>query len=419
MKVLSVFFCGFHSAEPIPMGRIAYQRGIAYFEFSPEFLAHNVEVSPFTLPLRAGLIHGERGVLDGLHGVFHDSLPDGWGLLLMDRALQAQGLDTSSLSPVDRLAFIGSRGMGALAYEPNEGGVATEGTSQDFSLAKAGSEATQIYEGSLDAVIDYHTIHGTPSGGARPKLLVGIDQQGRAIAGSGDLPPGYEYWIVKFPTGSTPDKKAEGAMEYVYAQMAKKSGIDMAQSRLIRTADGDAYFATKRFDRGANNTRIHVHSVAGLLNSNFREPNYDYVKLVKLTLKLTKSVAEQREIYQRMLFNVVSGNRDDHTKNFAFMMKPNGDWTNTPAYDITFNQGIAGEHNMTVAGKGKNVTLDDLLAVGRHASLNRKNIFSLLDQVRHGVSSFSELAKDYGLPNAFSQKISTYMARQLDVLTPM
>ncbi|WP_008294869.1 type II toxin-antitoxin system HipA family toxin [Congregibacter litoralis] len=419
MKVLSVFFHGFHSDEPAPMGRIAYQRGMASFEFRPEFLLRNIEVSPFTLPLRKGLINAERGLLEGLHGLFHDSLPDGWGLLLMDRALQSQGIDTSTLSPIDRLALIGSRGMGAISYEPDEGASKTGTTVRDFDLTKAGSEATRIYEGSLDEVIDYHTIHGTPSGGARPKLLVGISQQGNAIAGSEDLPPGYEHWIVKFPTGATPDKKAEGAMEYIYAQMAKASEINMAECQLIPADDGNAYFATKRFDRDVNNRRNHVHSVAGLLNATFREPNYDYVKLTKLTLELTKSVAEQRELFKRMLFNIVSGNRDDHTKNFAFMMKPEGAWVNSPAYDITFNQGIAGEHNMTIAGKGKDVTLDDLLAVGRHASLRKTDILSLLDQVRQGTAQFAELAKDYDLPNTIQKQISTYMCKRVDSLSPL
>ncbi len=419
MKVLNVLFHGFHTSEPITMGRVAYERGIGFFEFSPDFLSRSVEVSPFTMPLQAGLIHGKREALDGLHGVLHDSLPDGWGLLLMDRALQSRGIDTSTISPVDRLAFVGSRGMGALSYHPDEGLAAEMATTQAFDLSKAGSEATQIYEGSLDEVIDYHTIHGTTSGGARPKLLVGIDDRGNAIAGSEDLPSGYEHWIVKFPTGSTPDKKAEGAMEYIYAQMTNASGIDMAESQLIPAVDGNAYFATKRFDREANNMRNHVHSVAGLLSANFREPNYDYLKLVKLTLQLTRSVAAQREIFQRMLFNVVSGNRDDHTKNFAFMMKPNGEWRNTPAYDVTFNQGIAGEHNMTIAGKGKDVTLDDLLAVGEHASLKRADILSQLDQVRQGTSQFLELAKDYGLPGPLSKQISTYISKQIDSISPV
>lgn len=419
MKVLHVLFHGLHTADPVPMGRIAYQRGVASFEFFPDFLSRNIEVSPFSMPLQAGLIQGERVALDGLHGVFHDSLPDGWGLLLMDRALQAQGIDTNSISPVDRLAFVGSRGMGALSYQPDEGLKTDIAATQDFDLTKAGSEATRIYEGSLDEVIDYHTIHGTPSGGARPKILIGIDAQGNAIAGSDDLPPGYEHWIVKFPTGSTPEKKAEGAMEYIYAQMAQASGIDMAKSRLIPATEGNAYFATKRFDREANNMRNHVHSVAGLINANFREPNYDYLKLVKLTLQLTRSVAAQREIFQRMLFNVVAGNRDDHTKNFAFMMTPNGEWINTPAYDVTFNQGMAGEHNMTIAGKGKNVSLDDLLTVGEHASLNKANILSLLDQVRQGIAQFSELSKDYGLPGVLSKQISAHIAKQFESLSPL
>ena len=419
MKVLHVFFHGLHTPEPLIMGRLAYRHGVAAFEFSPDFLSRNIHVSPFRLPLQTGLIEGERGNLDGLHGLFHDSLPDGWGLLLMDRGLRARGIDPSKLSPVDRVAFIGSRGMGALSYQPDEGLKTAMTSTHDIDLAKAGSEATKIYEGSLDEGSDYHTIHGTPSGGARPKLLVGIDANGNAIAGSEDLPPDYNHWIVKFPTGTTPEQKAEGAMEDVYAQMARASGIDMAESQLIHTVDGSAYFATKRFDRVANNIRNHVHSVAGLLNNNFRFPSLDYVELIKLPLKLTKSVAAQREMFHRMLFNVVTGNMDDHTKNFAFMMMPDAEWTTTPAYDVTFNPGMGGEHNMTIAGRGKNVTLDDLLAVGEHASLNKAGVLSLLDRVREGTASFPELSKDYGLPRGLSKQISIYITNQLDNLTPL
>lgn len=417
MKVLNVIFHGFHTPEDVLMGRLAYQRGVASFEFSNEFLSRGIEVSPVSLPLQSGLVQGEHGALDGLHGLFHDSLPDGWGLLLMNRALQSRGLDPSMISPVDRLAFVGSRGIGALSYLPDEGIPSDLSTESEFNLAKAGSEATQIFEGTLEDVIDYHTIHGTPSGGARPKLLIGIDGDGNAIAGSEDLPQGYDHWIVKFPTGTTPDKKAEGTLEHIFAQMATASGINMAESQLIPADNGNAYFATKRFDRTRNNIRNHVHSVAGLLNTSFRVPNYDYADLTKLTLHLTKSIAEQREIVSRMLFNVVSGNRDDHTKNFAFMMKPNGEWINTPAYDVTFNEGIAGEHNMTILGKGKGITLEDLLAIGQHASLSKVDVLDILEQVRCGTLLFTELAKDSDIPASMKKQVVTYINKKFDSFT--
>ena len=168
MKVLNVLFHGFHESTPVVMGRLAYQRGIAAFEYSSEFLSRGIEVSPIYLPLQAGLVQADRDALTGLHGLFHDSLPDGWGLLLMDRALQSRGIDASTVSPIDRLAFVGSRSMGALSYDPDEGIHDDLAVESEFDLAKAGTEATQIFEGNLEEVIDYHTIHGTPPGGARP-----------------------------------------------------------------------------------------------------------------------------------------------------------------------------------------------------------------------------------------------------------
>jgi serine/threonine-protein kinase HipA len=419
MKVLNVLFHGFHESAPVAMGRLAYRRGVAAFEYSNEFLSRAIEVSPIRLHLQAGLVQCERGVLNGLHGLFNDSLPDGWGLLLMDRAFQSRGIDPSTVSPIDRLAFVGSRGMGALSYEPDEGVHNAPAVESQFDLAKAGAEATQIFEGTLEEVIDYHTIHGTPSGGARPKLLIGIDSDGFAIAGSEDLPTGYEHWIVKFPTGSTPDKKAEGAMEYVFAKMAKASGIEMAEPRLIPADDSNAYFASKRFDRIGQNERNHIHSVAGLLNTNFRDPNYDYIQLIKLTLHVTKSVAEQREVFLRMLFNVISGNRDDHTKNFAFMMSPDGEWRNTPAFDVTFNEGIAGEHNMTISGKGKGIDLEDVLKVGAHASLTEKGVLTLVEQVRHGTSLWGDMAKGHGVPKTKIDQIETYINKQSTAFSPL
>ena len=281
------------------MGRLAWHDRRAWFEFAAEFLQHDTHPSPFSLELVTTLQKAPSAPFKGLHGLFSDSLPDGWGLYLMDKAFKQAGRDPAARSPLDRLAYVGGRTMGAITYEPDDNENAAPLMGRELDMDAVGSEAVSLYQGGLSEVLEHHALNGTPSAGARPKILVGLHGD-KVIEGAGDLPPGYDRWLVKFPTGQTPDKKSEGAIEYVYALMARRAGINMPETRLVSTRTGNAYFMTRRFDRTAGNRRHHVHSVAGLLNMDFRVAGFEYRELITLCGLLTHSHAEKEELFRTL-----------------------------------------------------------------------------------------------------------------------
>ena len=418
MKVLSVFFHGLHRHQRMRVGRLAFRDGRCYFEYDAGFLEAGLNPSPFNLRWEPGLQEAPVDPFQGLHGVFNDSLPDGWGLLLMDRATRAAGLNPHSFSPLDRLAFIGSRAMGALSYEPDEGVGYESASVVPLNLAETGSEATGIFEGSLDEVIEHHTVHGSPSGGARPKILIGLsDDSSQAVTGAEDLPDDYRHWLVKFPTGRSAEQRAEGKLEYVYSLMARAAGIDMMPCQLYQS-DNNAYFMTQRFDRLEGNKRVHVHTVAGLMHANFRYPDFEYMELMRLTAGLTRSYAEKYELFRRLVFNVVSGNRDDHTKNFAFVLGQGGEWVNSPAYDLTFSAGVAGQHSMMINGKGDKIEQDDLLAIADAGSIPVARARAAISEVAGGVANWRILAQEFELPARLADETGDYIEKQLLRIDP-
>ena len=417
MNPLNVLYHGFGGDKPVRMGRLAWHDGHAWFEFSAEFLQRDINPSPLSLDLTTTLQKAPPAPFNGLHGLFSDSLPDGWGLYLMDKAFRQTGRDPAMVTPVDRLAYVGSLAMGAISYEPEEREIAERDRSKALDIDTVGDEATGLYQGELSEVLEHHAVNGTPSGGARPKILIGISGD-TAIEGAGDLPSGYSHWLVKFPTGRTPDKKSEGTIEYIYALMARQAGIIMSETRLSSARDGNAYFMTRRFDRTSGNRRFHVHSVAGMLNTDFRIANFDYRELIKLCGMLARSHTEKVELLRRMVFNVVTGNRDDHTKNFAFMLTDKNEWGNTPAYDVTWSQGMVGEHTMSINGKGKDIRLDDILDIAREASISRQDVNRVVEHVTEAVSAWNALALQYDMPSEQRQDILQYISRQQRALSP-
>ena len=416
MKLLNVVYHGFGGDQPVRMGRLAWHDQIAWFEFTAEFIQHNFNPSPFSLDLATTLQKAPQEPFGGLHGLFNDSLPDGWGLYILDKAFRQAGRDPAMVSPLDRLAFVGRRTMGAISYEPDEMENAERPTVGELDLDTVGNEATRLYQGELQEVLEHHAVNGTPSAGARPKILIGLSSD-RAIEGAGDLPPGYSHWLVKFPTGQTPDKKSEGTIEHIYAVMAHHAGINMAETRLAQAREGNAYFLTRRFDRAADNHRRHVHSVAGLLNADFRTADFEYRELIRLCGMLTHSHSEKVELFRRMVFNVATGNRDDHTKNFAFMLSDKNEWRNTPAYDVTWNQGIMGEHSMSVNGKGKDIRLEDILAIAGSASISRQDVSNVIEAVMEAVSGWNNLALQHEVPSDQRRDIHQYISRQQRALS--
>ena len=413
MNELRIYFHGLDSSEPVFLGRLGYGRGdnFTHFELDPEFLRLRIGLSPVRLKLETGLQAAPLTPFAGLHGLFADSLPDGWGRLLMDRTFRQRGTNLDAITPLHRLAFVGSRAMGALSYVPDM--EADRSTAADFpDLPTIGLEATRQYQGEAVEVLDEFVHNAAPSGGARPKILIGLsDKEDSIIAGAEDLPDGFSHWIAKFPTGDTPDARSAGAIEYLFAKMAREAGIRMTETRLVPGRKDHAYFLTRRFDRLPGNRRLHVHSVAGLVHADFRNPDFDYLQLLKLSDLLTKSHAEKTELFRRMVFNVVTGNRDDHTKNFAFVMHPDGRWAASPAYDLTFNLGIRGFRSMTIQGKGRDFTREDFLELAHRVSIPRKSVTRIMQEVSNAVALWESEARHYPIPGEQAAEIQKHIQR--------
>ena len=296
---LSVFFND--GTQKKLVGTLAlYQSRLAAFSYSDEWLSSGFSISPFSLPLEKRVFIPDWEPFGGVHGIFNDSLPDGWGRLLADRMLLREGISPDELSVLDRLAIVGSNGMGALTYEPESFFHETTSLSADYDeLATEcerilNSDLSEKDKENLDAIFAV----GGSSGGARPKVFAKIDG---------------EDWIVKFP--SSADSKEIGHQEYEYSLCAKKCGIQMSDVRLFPSKKCSGYFGTKRFDRNnLKNGRVLMASASALLETSHRIPNLDYNTLFLLTLKLTKNNAELEKLFRLMCFNGFAHNRDDHSK---------------------------------------------------------------------------------------------------------
>ena len=260
------------------VGRLAIRNGIIYFEYDNDFLQTELEISPIKLPLQRGVVELPRDPFEGLAGVFNDSLPDGWGRLLFDRMLRSEGILPSEVTPLDRLAHVGLHGLGALVYEPDK---SPNFDDEIIDLDVLASQTKEVLEGNSDEVIAELLALNGSSAGARPKALIGVDKERKNISfGAHQLSDGFEPWMVKFPNSQ--DGNDSGAIEYVYALMATEAGIAMPNVHLFSSQKGNGYFAVIRFDREGNE-RLHMHTVSGLIHSNFRFPSLDYEDLLSLT----------------------------------------------------------------------------------------------------------------------------------------
>ena len=360
----------------------------AYFEYSAEFLATPLLVSPFNVKTNPGLIAAPHDPFDGLHGLFNDSLPDGWGQLLLDRRLRKAGIDYRLLTPLDRLSAVGKTGMGALAYVP-------ELADDDRRLAEDIDldwfvDQVDLVQADMD-IADIDTLQGAQGGsaGARPKIMIGFNEaENTFVLDYGqDMEPGFERWMVK--AHSTADPAEIGVEEQAYALMACAAGLEMAETRLLDTSRNNRLFATKRFDRTPTG-RLHMHSASGILNAGHRYSSLDYSELHKLTLLMTRDGAEVLRMFRRMVFNVYARNRDDHAKNHAFLMNGDGRWTLSPAYDLTFS---GREHIAPIAGEGRNPSTEHLLTVSKAASIPDRDAKDVIEQVRTAIGRWPQYAE--------------------------
>lgn len=340
------------------------KKHVVAFEYDDQWLNTGFSINPFSLPLEKKVFLPKGyDPFEGLFGVFSDSLPDGWGRLLVDRLLLKEHIDPAEVDSLNRLAIVGATGMGALSYQP-ENDLSAE--VEDMSLDQIAVECRKVFESKASDSLGALFQMGGSSGGARPKVFYKADG---------------EEWIVKFPASM--DGPDIGRQEYEYSLCAKRCGIDMPETRLLPSELNEGYFAVKRFDREGDR-KVFMISVSGLLETSHRIPNLDYHTLMRLTMKLTQDYGEIEKLYRQMCFNVFAHNRDDHSKNFSFLYN-NGRWHLSPAYDLTYSNSIGGEHATTVNGNGLNPGMEDLLQVAESIKFDKRKAGSIAEGVREMV----------------------------------
>lgn len=386
------------------MGELVLARNRIYFKFSNSFLEKGIQISPFKMKLSPEVISANQLPFDGLFGVFNDSLPDGWGRLLLDRYLSSQGIAIQKITPLDRLAYVGTSGMGALTYRP----AISQAFDRDkqIELDEVATDMKHFLEGESSDVIERLHQLGGSSGGARPKILVGYNKGSRHfIHGAEGLSEGYEHWIIKFP--SSDDLPDTANIEYAYHKMALGAGLIMNPCKLFEGKSGKKYFGTKRFDR-VQGQRIHMHSASGLLHDNYRLSTMDYGHLMDCAFQLEHSVESYAKIFRLAAFNVFAHNRDDHSKNFAFLMDQHGSWRFSPAYDLTFSYSAHGHHSTMVAGESKNPGKRQLLELAKVFDIKAPE--KILDEVRDSISNWNTIAKDCGVRSSSRNRIAREIA---------
>jgi serine/threonine-protein kinase HipA len=370
------------------VGRLLDAERRIHFEYDAAFLGSGLELSPFKLPLRPGVFDEGPQEFHGLYGLFHDSLPDGWGLLLMHRRMREAGIDPARISVLTWLRCLGERGMGALTFHPVEGGPANKPL--ELSLKKLEGESRKVFEGRVRTVLPELELAGGSPGGARPKVVVGLGPGDAMVAGANFVPDGFEHWLIKFAAGDDPTDA--GPLEETYARMARRAGIDMPQTRLFPLDKKRRAFGVRRFDR-VGNRRVHVHTLGGLLHASHRLPSLDYQAVLAATYALTRDRQQALEAFRRAAFNVLACNRDDHAHNFAYLMDERGSWTMSPAFDLTPSSGPGGYHTTSILGEALKPTRAQLLALAKSAALTPSVAEAALRKVERAVDGFAATPK--------------------------
>lgn len=347
--------------EPVGTLQMDPARGVCVFEYDRNWLANGFSLSPTELPLQSGLFFGDKDKFDGGFAVFEDSLPDGYGLYLLDRILRKQNSSLVELTPLQRLSIIGTAGMGALSYLPMMPGIDTQKELDgEAQLDNLQEEALKVLSEKGTGDESYLYYNSANSGGARPKTAM------RSRDGS--------HWLVKFRHVYDPEDI--GRNELLYMQTARECGIAIPRIGLVR----DRYFAIERFDITADGSKRHVVTASALLKTDFRYQDVDYTNLLALTGYLTQDPAQVEEMFRRMVMNLVAINKDDHAKNFSFLCD-DGKWSLAPAYDITYSpNGSKGEHATSLFYDG-NPGLDLVLKAGTGIRIPRSTCMEIIKKV--------------------------------------
>ena len=393
----------------------------AVFQYDPEFLETGHDVSPLMMPLssrpfRFGSL--ARETFRGLPGMLSDSLPDSYGNALIDLWAAENKIRIADFTPLDRLCYVGRRGMGALEYEP-AAGKTYDGKIDVNELSDLAADVLRQRE-EIDLDLTCSGLQellsvGTSAGGARAKAVIGVNGAGEVRSGQTGLPSGYSHWLIKFDTEPNgPGAAGYCRVEHAYSEMAKDCGIDIAECRLLEIGE-KAHFMTRRFDR-VGKEKVHAQTLCALAHYDFKAPGrYSYENMLSIMRHLRMPYPDQEQIFRRMVFNVIMRNRDDHTKNFSFLLREKGEWRLSPAYDMTYAFDPLSywtqRHQMSVGGKLQNITRKDLTDFAYSMSI--RNAEDIIDTAESVAAEWKRYAGSSGVPERTAEKISKALLREM------
>lgn len=406
-------------------------RSIGLFEYSPSFINSGIEVSPIVMPLSERTYEFpelNKETFHGLPGLLADSLPDKFGNAVINEWLSTRGRTPQSFNPVERLCYTGTRGMGALEFFPATGPDSKESESIQVSrLVELAEKVLKFRKGlninvrtdSLEEIIKV----GTSAGGARAKAVIAWNEKTGDIR-SGQIPvnKGYGYWLMKFGGISGNGDKEEDdnlqypRIEYAYYLMATKAGIDMSECKLLEE-NGRAHFMTRRFDRDVKSgDKIHMLTLGSLAHFDFNlSGQYAYEDAAVVMRKLGLSYQDYERLFRRMVFNVLAWNHDDHVKNISFLMNKKGEWSLSPAYDVTYSYNPNGlwtsSHQMTINGKQQDITLNDLVVSGQMMGIRKNRALSIISEIVNSISNWEDYAQKAGLPEWIFENIGASLKK--------
>jgi serine/threonine-protein kinase HipA len=422
VKKLQVVYNGW--GERWPLGMLADVGNCIAFEYDAAAVARGLELSPIHHPLpRAGaapVTYKSERAFHGLPGFVADSLPDGWGMLLMDRALRRAEREPATVSVLERLAIVGDRAIGALSFEPAQ----EDNTPQvELRLKDIARHITELQQDKArsekdapDGLQQLLRLGGSPQG-ARPKVLANFNAR-TGVVSAGEIPTGAATpWLIKFPAEG--EHKEVCAMEELYARVARAAGHDMPKSRLFDLGAKYSAFGVERFDRmvirdkAGNKTliRIPVMSLSAMLQADHRLPSLDYETVLLATLRITGSQPELLKAFERCVLNVLLHNRDDHSRNFAFRLDAQGYWKLAPVFDLTFSDGPGGEHSTSVLGHGHGVTRAHLLELAKRCGVAQSAAASAIARVTQSAHALPRLAKDLPIRAASLKRLKQSAAQ--------
>lgn len=403
---------------------------LASFQYAPQFLRSGHDLSPIKMPLSNGsriykfpelrkAKEDQFSTFKGLPGLLADTLPDKYGNQLINIWLAQNGRPPNSMNPVEQLCFIGSRGMGALEFEPNQ----LKPNKNTFSieikslveiaqkmLSQRENFSENLHSDEQKALREVLKI-GTSAGGARPKAVIAYNRStGEVRSGQAHIPKGFEHWLIKLDGVSDTQfgvTHGYGRVEYAYHLMAKDCEIDMMECDLLEE-NGRAHFMTKRFDREDGNVRHHIQTFCGIQHFDYNNLyGYSYEQLFQTMRMLKMTYPEAEQMFRRMVFNVMATNYDDHTKNFSFRLKQGGKWELSPAYDVCYSYDPdniwVSQHTLSINGKHRNITREDLLNLAKNNNI--KGADKIIDQIKHVVTQWDKYAKEVGVISSLHQSI--------------